>query len=191
MELSEIPPAPGDPTERALHYGRDGYLLVRNAVDPAQLAAIRTQVSAALHAGGLAMATELRWSGAPVGDLEATGINDVPALDELVARIDAGTDAVRPAAEDICAKPMVARRSPHVFAAIPDDPAHVTVPHQDNFAVRRDGDYRRLWMRRDHHGHMFAVGPTSDPPLARKRERCRGGATRRNTGGRPPDSHCS
>ncbi|WP_020500534.1 phytanoyl-CoA dioxygenase family protein [Sciscionella marina] len=146
MELSELSSAPADPTERALRYERDGCLLVRDAVDPAQLEAISTKVTAALRAGGLAMATELRWSGAPAGDLEATGINDVPALDELVERIDGGTDPLRPVAGDICGKPMVVWRSLHVFAAVPDDPAHVTVPHQDNFAVRQDGDYRRLWI---------------------------------------------
>lgn len=127
-------------------YERDGCLLVRGALDPTALATITDQASSALVRCGIAQRLDgLRWTGAAVPYPDDTGINDIPALDDLVEQIDHGRDPLRPVAERVCGHPMHIWRGLLMFAAIPDHPSHATSPHQDNFAVTTTGDYRRIW----------------------------------------------
>jgi len=86
----------------------------------------------------------IRWTGAAMPHLDETEINDIPALNDLVDRIDQGSDPLRSVADRVCGHAMHVWL--HIFAAIPDDPSHVTAPHQDNFAMNSTGDYRRLWI---------------------------------------------
>ncbi|MGH3781133.1 MAG: hypothetical protein ACRDRO_11040 [Pseudonocardiaceae bacterium] len=145
MELSELSAASNDhlcdPQVLAERYEHDGCLLVRDAFHPETLAAVADQAISALERCGVAINVDgLRWTGAAVPHLDDTGINDIPALDDLVDQIDQGCDPLRPVADRVCGHPMRIWRSLHIFAALPDDPAHVTPPHQDNFAVTTTGD---------------------------------------------------
>jgi 1-deoxypentalenic acid 11beta-hydroxylase len=150
MEISELRPANDlldDPRALAARYEQDGCLLVRGALDPTALAPIANQATSVLERCGVAHRWDgLRWTGAAVPHLDDTGINDIPALDDLVTQIDQGCDPLRPVADRVCGHRMHIWRALHIFAAIPDDPSHVTPPHQDNFAVTTTGDYRRLWI---------------------------------------------
>ncbi|MFZ2115343.1 MAG: phytanoyl-CoA dioxygenase family protein [Pseudonocardiaceae bacterium] len=151
MELSELRAATNDLLDDlealAGRYQQDGCLLVRGALGSAALAAVIDQATSVLVRCGVAdHRCGLRWTGAPVPDLDDIGINDIPALDDLVHQIDGGSDPLRPVADRVCGHPMHIWRALHIFAAVPDDPSHVTAPHQDNFAVNTTGDYRRLWI---------------------------------------------
>jgi 1-deoxypentalenic acid 11beta-hydroxylase len=151
VQLSELRAATNDLLDDAEalagRYEQDGCLLVRGALDPAALAAVVDEATSVLERCGVAdRRCGLRWTGAPVPLLDDTGINDIPALDDLVHQIDGGSDPLRPVADRVCGHAMRIWRGLHLFAAVPDDPSHVTAPHQDNFAVNTTGDYRRLWI---------------------------------------------
>jgi hypothetical protein len=150
MKLSELSVANDllhDYEALTARFTQDGCLLVRDAVDPTSLAAITNQATSALERYELAKQRDgIRWTGMAAPHLDETGINDIPALDDLVKMIDHGSDFLRPVADRVCGHQMHVWRAMSIFCSIPDDPAHVTWPHQDNFAMTTTGDYRRLWI---------------------------------------------
>lgn len=150
MKLSELLPANdllGDDRALAARFDQEGCLLVRGAFHPPTLADVVDQATSALERYGLAQRRDgIRWTGAVVPHLDKTGINDIPVLKDLLNQIEDGSDFFRPVADRICGHPMHIWRALHIFAAVPDDPSHVTPPHQDNFEVTATGDYRRLWI---------------------------------------------
>lgn len=150
MRLSELRAADGlldDPHQLAARYEQDGCLLVRNALDHTTVAAIAHEAASALQRRGIAEHRDgLRWTGMAMPHPDDTGVNDIPTLDALLAQIDQGRDPVRPVAGRVCGHPMHIWRGLYIFVTIPDDPAYVTAPHQDNFAMTATGDYRRLWI---------------------------------------------
>jgi 1-deoxypentalenic acid 11beta-hydroxylase len=150
VELSELEGAESlldDPRALAQRYERDGCLLLRGLLDPSVLADITEQATEALVRCGVAQREDgTRWTGAPMPHEDDTDVNDLPALTELVDQIDQGTDPLRAVARRVLGQPVNVWRSLHVFASVPDDPAYVTAPHQDNFAASPTGDYRRFWI---------------------------------------------
>lgn len=136
-----------DPGLLRRRFRRDGCLLVRRAIDPRALAAVTAQVAAALVACGVARSKggSLQWTGLLAPHPDDTGIGDGTAVDDLVRAIDDRNDPLRPVAERLCGRPMRVWRGLHLFVTVPDDGAHATAPHQDDFAVGPDGDHRRMW----------------------------------------------
>lgn len=150
MQLSELLPANRllhDPAALAARYQHDGCLLIRRAIRPSALAGIAGQVASVLERWGVAYSREgLRWTGIPLAAFDLLDLDRVPALADLVGEFETGLDPLSPIATGVCGKVMHLWRGAHVFAAFPDDPSHVTPPHQDAFAMNATGDYRRLWI---------------------------------------------
>jgi 1-deoxypentalenic acid 11beta-hydroxylase len=150
VRLDELRPANDlldNPLALAERHARDGCLFMRGAFDPALLADVTEQATSRLRLCGLARKDGgLSWTGAKEPHVDETGIHEIPALDDLVAQIDRGSDPLRRVANRVCGRPMRVWRGLLLFAGLPDDPSLVSAPHQDNFAVDSAGDYRRLWI---------------------------------------------
>lgn len=150
MQLSELLPVNRllhDPAALAARYQHDGCLLIRRAIRPSALAGIADQVASVLERWGVAHRREgIRWTGMPLAAFDLLDLDRVPALADLVGEFETGLDPLSPIAAGVCGKLMHLWRGAHIFAAFPDDPSHVTPPHQDAFAMNATGDYRRLWI---------------------------------------------
>jgi hypothetical protein len=150
MQLSELLPVNRllhDPAALAARYQHDGCLLIRRAIRPSALAGIADQVASVLERWGVAHRREgIRWTGMPLAAFDLLDLDRVPALADLVGEFETGLDPLSPIAAGVCGKLMHLWRGAHIFASFPDDPSHVTPPHQDAFAMNATGDYRRLWI---------------------------------------------
>ncbi len=150
MQLSELSSANDlldDPGALAARYQHDGCLLVRRSIRPSALAAIADQVTSVLEHWGVAHQRDgVRWTGTPLAAFDLLDLDRVPALVDLVCEFETGLDALSPIAAGVCGQVMHLWRGAHLFVAFPDDPSHVTPPHQDGFAMNATGDYRRLWV---------------------------------------------
>lgn len=150
MQLSELESAndmldsPGDLEER---WEEQRCLLVRGALDAADFAEVIDQASAALERCGVAKRSDgLRWTGRTMPHIDETWINDIPALDDLVARFGAGSHPLCAVTDRVCGKPMRIWEGGFLVVTVPDDDAYVARPHQDPFATTVPGDARRLWI---------------------------------------------
>ncbi|HZD15368.1 MAG TPA: hypothetical protein VE196_09660 [Pseudonocardiaceae bacterium] len=121
-------------------------MLVRGALDSAALAAVVDQATPALVRCGVAdRRCGLHWTDAPVPDLDDIGLNHTQlSMISCTRSMAARMPCVQWPTE--CAATPCTSGALHIFATVPDDPSHVTAPHQDNFAVNTTGDYRRLWI---------------------------------------------
>lgn len=134
----------------AARYAHDGCLLVREVLGTAEIEALTEQAAAALQRWGIASAAphqdELRWNGTPLGCRDPDDLDTIPALTTLIDGFNTPTQPLRGVIDRICGHPMHLWRNAYLFTAIPDDPAYVTRPHQDAFALSATGDYRRVWV---------------------------------------------
>jgi hypothetical protein len=147
MRLSEIRAANDlldDPHKLAARYEHDGCLLVRGALDRTTVATITAEAASALRGGRTSREAALDWRrhGTPRRHRHQRHSRTGRSRD----RDRPGRDPLTPVAERVCGHPMHIWRSLYIFAAMPDDPAYVTAPRQDNFAMTATGDYRRLWI---------------------------------------------
>jgi 1-deoxypentalenic acid 11beta-hydroxylase len=148
MQLSELRDSNDlldDPGALEARFEQDGCLFIRGALDPVWLAAVTDAAALVLERCGVARRQDgLRWTGVPMPHIDEIGLNDSPALSDLVIQVDQGSMPMATAASRACGHPMQVWRMPYFAVCVPDDPAYVTAPHQDNFALPGQ-DRRRLW----------------------------------------------
>lgn len=84
--------------------------------------------------------------GTPVGCWDLMELDSIPALQTLVEGFPTPNSPVRTFVEATRGHPAYLYRGSGFFIAFPDDPAHVTPPHQDGWADSSHGDYRRVWI---------------------------------------------
>jgi hypothetical protein len=143
-ELRDANDLLGDPRALQALFEQQGCLFIRGALDPAWLAPLTDQAAAVLEGRGVARRQDgLRWTGVPMPHIDEVGLNDMPDLSDLVVNVDDGSLPMAAAASQACGHQLQVWRMPYFGVCVPDDPAYVTAPHQDNCALPGE-DRRRL-----------------------------------------------
>ena len=168
-----------DPQALAARYAHDGCLLVRNVLDPAQTQALLEQAATMLRGWDMTTSTphhgDLRWTGTPLGGHDLIDLDTIPALTTLIEELNTPTQPLRGVIDRICGHPMHLWHGARLFTTIPDDPAHVTRAHRDEYTLSATGDYRRMWIAITHipfadNGLAVALGSHRTGRLPRQRE---------------------
>lgn len=128
---------------------RDGCLTVPGLLDPGLLRPLAREVAATFVRWGLADldGDTLVWNGTPfTGRYDRPALHRLPALGAVTAAIEHGMPW-QAIGDRLLGRRARVHRSPLLFAALPDDPAYLTPPHQFGFPRSDGGDPQlRIWL---------------------------------------------
>ena len=125
-------------------WSSDGCLLLRNVLDPQQVAAARVDLTRRLQQQGVAVrgVDAPVWSGAPVSTIDAFALyDDDPSFVRL-----AHSDELRRALELLHGEAVHIYESVQIRFAVPDDERHTIPTHQDARYINPDTAFFAYWI---------------------------------------------
>ena len=149
----------GDKDRLDALFADDGYLFFRGVLKAEEVQAAKQDLVRVLQKQGVVKpgATEPLWTGADIESIDDTDLYRTPSYIKVLE----STHTLK-FAEQIFGEPVFMFKSPNIRYALPDDPAHVSPPHQDFFFIRFNQSFRTLWiplMDIDEHAGGLVLAP--------------------------------
>jgi 1-deoxypentalenic acid 11beta-hydroxylase len=124
-------------------YRDEGYLFFRGVLDGEEVERVKRDFVRVLSQQGIVEAgeTEPVWTGAPIDGFDDTPLYALESYAELCE-----SPQTTAFLERVFGAPIFVHRNTTLRYSLPNDDRRVTPPHQDNFFVGPNDDFRTIWI---------------------------------------------